>query len=268
MTLEEPAKIRTLLVDDEPLARRTLSLLLKNDPEITIIGECSNGFEAIEAIRRDRPDLLFLDIQMPEMDGFEVLKAAGPDFAAVIVFVTAYDQFAVKAFEAQALDYVLKPFDDERFEQAVKRAKSHIHHNRSADINRRLLEWMASHQATSPGSTEKPHYLQRLSVKSGGRIQFLKVTEIEWIEASDQYVLLHVAGRQHLLRDSLNRLETQLDPDQFFRVHRSALVNLDFVCELELNENGDGTIVLSNRTSIKLSRSRREKFEEALVRRS
>ncbi|MBI4751524.1 MAG: response regulator transcription factor [Acidobacteria bacterium] len=264
----EPAKIRTLLVDDEPLARRTLSLLLKDDPEITIIGECSNGFEAVKAIRRDRPDLLFLDIQMPEMNGFEVLEAAGPDLSSVIVFVTAYDQFAVKAFEAQALDYVLKPFDDERFEQAVKRAKSHIYQNRSADINRRLLEWLASQQMTSPPATEKALYLQRLSVKSGGRVHFLKVAEIEWIEASDQYVVLHVAGKQHLLRDSLNRLETQLDPDQFFRVHRSALVNLDFVRELELNENGDGTIVLSNRTSIKLSRSRREKFETALVRRS
>lgn len=268
MTRQTTQPIVTLLVDDEPLARRTLRTLLSQDPEIHIIGECSNGYEAVAALRQQQPDLLFLDIQMPEMNGFEVLETVGLEAIPTVVFVTAYDQFALRAFAVHALDYLLKPFDDERFAQALVRAKYQVRQQQSAAVTRNLLELLAEYRLQPGFKAEKPMYLQRLSVKSGGRVQFLKVAEIEWIEAADQYVVLHSGGKTHLLRESLAHLERQLDPDRFFRVHRSALVNLDFVVEMEPNENGDGTVFLRNRTPVKLSRTRRELFEVALLRRS
>ncbi|MCI0489404.1 MAG: LytTR family DNA-binding domain-containing protein [Blastocatellia bacterium] len=262
-------KIRALIVDDEPLARRTLRHLLKNDPEITVIAECRNGLEAVRAIRDHNPDLLFLDVQMPEMDGFEVLNEVGADLIPVTIFITAYDRYALKAFEVSAVDYLLKPFEDARFERALLRAKEYVLQRKDGRLNQRLaalLDHYTSRSQPPSGPVDKPKYLQRIAIKSGGRIYFLKVEEIDHIEAADQYVLFHVGAKSHLTRESLTSLEARLDPDRFFRSHRSTIVNLERVKELQPNAHGDSVIVLHDGTRLKLSRNRREEFQEALTR--
>ena len=235
------AKIRTAIVDDEPLARSNLLVLSGSDPEIEVVAQCGSGVEAVEAIRRLRPDLLFLDVQMPECDGFDVLEMLGKDLPRATIFVTAYDQYALRAFEAGALDYLLKPFDNARFELALNRAKQRIRMGENQPL-------------PSPP-------LERIVVKSAGEVCFLKTSEIDWIEAADYYACLHVGGKNHLLRRSMAELEEDLDPNMFCRVHRSSIVNLERVQGLKVAEDGEYEILLGNGTRIRLSRRYRKHLE-------
>ena len=237
-------KIRVLIVDDEPLARSNVAVVLRKDPEIEIIGECASGAEAIGEIRVAKPDLLFLDVQMPECDGFDVLEMLGHDLPIAVIFVTAYDQYALRAFEAGALDYLLKPFDNARFELALTRAKQRIR-DASRGENR----------------TRRP---ERVVVKSAGEVCFVKISDIDWIEAADYYACLHVGPRSHLLRRSLSDLESELDPNRFCRVHRSGIVNLDRVRSLRLHEDGEYEVLLETGARVRLSRRYRKPLEERL----
>jgi two-component system LytT family response regulator len=235
------AKIRTLVVDDEPLARSNLTVLLRTDPEIEIVGECGSGIEGLEHIRSQKPDLVFLDVQMPECDGFDVLELLGADLPPAIVFVTAYDQYALRAFEAGALDYLLKPFDNARFERALGRAKDRL---RQPQEGRRRND--------------------RLVIKRVGQVLFLKLSEIDWIEAADYYACLHVGAQSHLLRRSMNELDGELDPALFCRIHRSTIVNLDRVRGLKSGEDGEHEVLLENGTRLRLSRSYRKQLQSRL----
>lgn len=233
--------IRTLIVDDEPLARSNLRVLLRSDPQIEVIAECSSGVEAIQQIRRSKPDLLFLDVQMPECDGFDVLEQLGADQPKGIVFVTAHDQYALRAFEAGALDYLLKPFDNARFERALQRAKQNL-------------------QRTTESHTK----VERIIVKSAGQIVFVKYAEIDWIEAADYYSCLHVAAKSHLLRRSMAELENELDPSHFCRIHRSAIVNLSRVKSLRIGRDGEYEVLLETGDAVRLSRRYRAQLQQRL----
>ena len=236
-----PGKIRALIVDDEPLARSNLVVLLRTDPEIGIVSECSSGEEALSEIRVANPDLLFLDVQMPECDGFDVLELLGSNLPPAIVFVTAYDQYALRAFEAGALDYLLKPFDNARFELALNRAKQRIRLGRDR--------------------TKKP---ERVAIKNAGQVCFVKISEIDWIEAADYYACLHVGPKSHLLRRTLSDLEEDLDPDVFCRVHRSSIVNLERVRRLKLRPDGEHEVLLDNGATVRLSRRYRKHLQARL----
>ena len=253
-------KIKAIIVDDEPPARRNLRALLKNDADIELVRECGNGKDAVSQIRLLAPDLVFLDVQMPEMDGFAVLDALSGHPLPVVIFVTAYDQYALKAFEVSALDYLLKPFSDERFRKALQQAKQQIRRQDDGEFGRKMLALIGARDA----KPEAPRHLTRLLVKAGDRVLFLKTEEIDWIEADDNYVRLHAAGKTHLLRRTMNELEAALAPEQFARIHRSAIVNLDRVRELQPLFNGEALIVLLDGTELKLSRSRRESLEKQL----
>lgn len=257
-------KIKTLIVDDEPLARGNLRALLKDDPEIELIGECSNGYEAIDSINAHAPDLVFLDIQMPELSGFEVLEKIETGRCPAIIFVTAYDQYALKAFEVHALDYLLKPYDGARFEKALQQGKTHLKQYNLNELGHKLLDYLGMSQNKLSDKNWSKNYLTRLMIKSTSRTFFLKVDEVDWIEADNYYVKLHVGQKTHLLRETMNELETQLDPDRFLRTHRSIIVNLDRIKELHPHFNGDSVIVLHDGTQVKLSRSRREHLQERL----
>ena len=257
-------RIRTLIVDDEPLARRNLRALLKTDPEIEIIGEARSGPEAVRMIKSQSPALIFLDIQMPEMNGFEVLEHIAEDVLPAIVFVTAFDKYALQAFEVHALDYLLKPFDDARFEKALRQAKKQIEDREITELSRRLLDLLDERAAPQAARAKGERYLTRLMIKSAGRVTFLKTAAIDWIEADNYYAKLHTEKKSHLLRESLNDLEARLDPKQFARVHRSAIVNLDRVKELQTHFNGEQIVVLLDGTELKLSRSRREELQTKL----
>lgn len=238
-------KIRTLVVDDEPLARSNITVLLRLDPEIEIVGECGSGTEALAEIRSRKPDLVFLDVQMPECDGFDVAEQLGKDLPPAVVFVTAYDQFALRAFEAGALDYLLKPFDNARFDRALGRAKERITQSR-----------------------EFPAKTDRLVVKSTGQVAFIRIPDIDWIEAADYYASLHVGTKTHLLRRRMSELERDLDPSTFCRIHRSSIVNLNRVQGLETNEDGEYEVVLENGIRLRLSRRYRKEFRSRLENRS
>lgn len=270
MLSENKRPVRTLIVDDEPLARNSLRMLLSEDPEVSLVGECSHGRMAIDSIRKLKPDLVFLDIQMPEKTGFDVVEAVGVHEMPVVVFVTAYDQFALKAFQAQALDYLLKPFDDERFFAVLSRAKSRIMQTRLSRLSEQLLGLVAHFRGASPevvppADATPPAHLTRLLVKSGGKTILLKVEDIDWIEASDYYSSLHVGPRTHLLRETMASLEKRLDPRQFLRIHRSAIVNLDRVARLQPLDHGEYQVVLQDGTELKLSRGQKEKLNTLLM---
>ena len=258
------AKIKTLIIDDEPLARRNLRLLLEKDPQIEILEECRNGREAVKAINALSPDLIFLDIQMPEMDGFDVLARVGPEHIHAIIFVTAFDQYALKAFDVHALDYLLKPFDDERFLHALERAKTQIEAREIDRLSKRLLALLEGRESERKGAKEQTNYLTRLMVKVAGRVTLLKVEEIDFIEADGNYAKLHVGRKSHLLREKMNELEGRLDPAKFVRIHRSAIVNLDRIKEMHPHFNGDYIVVLEDGRQLRLSRTRRENLETRL----
>jgi two-component system LytT family response regulator len=256
-------KIKTLIVDDEPLARRNIRVLLKDDTDIEVVGEAGGGEAALELIRRHSPDLVFLDIQMPEMDGFGVLERIEAAQMPVVVFVTAFDRYALKAFEFHALDYLLKPFDDARFEKALRQAKQQIERRDIEELSRRLVALLEG-RGSERAAPSQPKYLTRLLVKSAGRVFFLKTDEIDYVTAEDYYVKLHVGRKNHLLRETMNDMESRLDPEKFVRVHRSSIVNLDRVRELQQLVNGDYTVVLHDGTQLRLSRTRRELLERLL----
>lgn len=247
-------KIKTLIVDDEPLARERLRTLLAEVNAIAIIGECANGREAVEAIQAQQPELLFLDVQMPELDGFGVLKQITAATMPVIIFVTAYDQYALRAFEVHALDYLLKPFDRTRFHQALQRARLQIEQAKGGEVNERLLLLLEDLRA-------EKQWLERLVIKSGGRIFFLKTDEIDWIEAAGNYVRLHVERETHLLRETIKNLESQLDPKKFLRINRSTLVRIDHIKELQSWFNGEHAVILQDGAQLTSSRGYREKLD-------
>ena len=257
-------KIRTLIVDDEPLARRNLRLLLEKDPQIEILEECRNGREAVKAINTLAPDLIFLDIQMPAMDGFDVLARVGPEHIHAIIFVTAFDQYALKAFDVHALDYLLKPFDDERFAHALERAKSQIQAREINNLSTQLLALLEERENDRKETKQRENYLKRLMIKVSGRVVLLKVDEIDFIEADGNYAKLHVGRKAHLLREKMHDLEGQLDPAAFVRIHRSIIVNLDRIREMHPHFNGDYTVVLQDGRQLRLSRSRREHLEKLI----
>lgn len=246
MSSKRTATIRALIVDDEPLARTIVRKMLERHNEVEILAECENGIEAIEQIESKKPDLVFLDVQMPEVDGFAVIRAVEPGCLPHIIFVTAYDRYALKAFEVHALDYLLKPFDEDRFEAALDRARIQIGSERNEDLGRRLLALVAERES-------RPEYLDRVIIKAGGRVIFLKTEEVDWIEAQGNYVALHTGKDKHLFRSSLNSLELQLDPKRFRRIHRSTIVNVDSIRELQSGFRGDYRVVLRNGAELKLS---------------
>ncbi|HKX27382.1 MAG TPA: LytTR family DNA-binding domain-containing protein [Blastocatellia bacterium] len=250
-------QIRTLIVDDEPLARKRLRELLKDDPEIQIVGECSNGSETIQAARDLAPELVFLDVQMPELDGLSVSEAIeGPD-RPTIIFVTAYDEYAVRAFEVRAIDYLLKPFDRARFAKALQRAKEQLREKKSTAVNQQLLDLLTELKT-------RPSYLERLVIKTNERVLVLKTDEIDWIEAEGNYVRIHFDKQSSLIRETLSHLASQLDPRKFPRIHRSRLVNIDRIQELQPWSHRDYRIILRNGTELALSRSYREQLCQLL----
>jgi len=250
-------KIRTLLVDDEPLARDRLRSLLGAEPDFEIVGECGDGHEAVQAIEHHQPDLVFLDIQMPELDGFGVLAALKTPRMPEVIFVTAYNQHAVRAFEVHALDYLLKPFDRERFQTTLGRARTRLAHARSGDLNQKLTALLAEMRP-------EPKTTDRLAIKTAGKVLFVKTPDIDWIEAADNYVNLHVGAESHLLRETMGALEARLDPSQFLRISRSTIVNLERVKELQPMFHGDYTVILRNGTRLSLSRNYRDKLQALL----
>ena len=248
-------KIRTLIVDDEPLARERVKRFLRDEKDVSIIGECGNGADAVKAIRSERPDLVFLDIQMPEKNGFEVIRSLDGKQLPTVVFVTAYDQYALQAFDVHALDYLLKPFNRDRFQRAVDRAREQIDDRRRGDLDERLTSLIENLK------TDKK-YLDRLVVKTVGRVFFLKTDEIDWIEAAGNYVRLHVGRESHMIRETMNGIETKLDPEKFIRIHRSTVVHIDRIKELHPMFSGDYAVMLRDGTELALSRNYRERFLE------
>jgi two-component system LytT family response regulator len=278
----ESAPVRVLVVDDEPLARRTLVLLLSADPQVEVVGEAGNGAIAVQMICDLAPDLVFLDVQMPEMDGFGVLRALDAERAPAVVFVTAFDEHAVRAFDANAADYLLKPFDDERFARALARAKGRVGDRRVRELAVRLagmlggapvppsiLPASAPPPPPAPAPSPEPEpqpaaYADRIVLRDAGRIMFVDTAAIDWIEAEDYVVRLHAGGATHLLREPLRDLERRLDPRRFFRIHRSTIVNLGSVKELQPYFHGDYVVILRDGTRLRLSRSRREQLQALL----
>jgi len=257
MTDAAQAPIRVLVVDDEPLAREKICGMAADDPEIRVVAECSNGAEAIEAVQAMRPDLILLDVQMPEVGGFAVLEALKDEWLPPVIFITAYDHYAVRAFEFHALDYLLKPFDRERFQTAIERAKRQIRRDSGARMDARILALLEEMRET-------PRYSERLVVKTGGRVFFLNTDEIDWVEAEGNYVSIHTGKKSYLLRETITSLESQLDPKEFVRIHRSAIVRLDRIKELQPWSHGEYHVLLQDGTRLTLSRSYREKLQAAL----
>lgn len=247
-------KIRALIVDDMLLARERVRDCLSLDSEIEIIGECKNGFEAIGVIRELKPDLVFLDVQMPGLGGFEVVEELGFDQMPIIVFVTAYDEFALNAFEANALDYVLKPFDDERFRRAVERAKREIKSASAGKAGNQLLRLIQDVK-------KEPKYLQRIMVKTVEQTILVPVREIYWISAAGNYLELHTVSATHLIRERISTFEKKLNPGEFARIHRSTIVNLNFIKELRPLFNGDHQVILNNGKQLNMSRTYYEKLQ-------
>jgi two-component system LytT family response regulator len=248
---------RVLIVDDEPLARRRIQRMLADEADMTVVGECADGASAVSAINDLSPDLVFLDVQMPEMDGLEVVRAIGPRRLPALVFVTAYDTYALQAFDAEALDYLLKPFDSLRFREALQRVR-----RRLAEQDRDQLSEQIRQLANRFGA--EPRYLERLVVKVQDRIILLNVDEVDWLEAAGNYVCVHVGRQSHIVRDTLVQFESRLDPRRFTRIHRSAMVNLDRIRELRPHWHGDYKIILQNGQVLPLSRRYREPLAERL----
>jgi len=257
--------IHTLIVDDEPAARNGIRHLLRTDPDVAVIAECRNGREAVQILRRDGADLVFLDVQMPDLDGFGVVREIGAAQMPVVVFVTAYDQYALRAFEVHALDYLLKPFSDERFHEALNRAKAQVRQGRLKELSDKFADLLEGREEAVPGGAAR--HLRRLVIKAGGRISLLPVRDVEWLEAEGDYVRLHVGKTSHVIRDTMKALEAQLDPTRFVRIHRSTIVNIERVKELQPMFKGEYVVVLFDGTELSLSRGYRDHLEAMLGRR-
>jgi two-component system LytT family response regulator len=263
------APIRVLIVDDEPAARAAIRTLLAAEHDVEVVGECADGGSALEAIGREEPDLLFLDVQMPEMDGFTVLQQLAPDALPAVVFVTAYDQYALRAFDVHAVDYLLKPFDDERFHQALRRAQQQVRQGQLGALSEQLLALLGSvgkEPAPAPGRSDGAGFLKRLVIKSGGRVTICPVRDVDWLEAEGDYVKIHVGRAWHLLRETMKHLEAQFDPARFIRIHRSTIVNVERIKELQPYFRGEYVVILHDGTELKLSRGYRARLEAALGR--
>lgn len=243
--------IRALIVDDEPLARQGLRLLLQNEPDVAVIGECANGAEALNFLQREKPSLMFLDVQMPKIDGFALVAALPPEKAPAIIFVTAYDRHAVKAFEVSAIDYLLKPVKPARFREALQRARQQLESRDATELNRRLQALL---EAAKPESI----YPSQLSVKNGERTVFVRVSEIDYIEAAANYVVLHVGQQNHILRETLTNLEARLSPKIFLRIHRSFVINMSQVSGVKPAVRGEYVLVLKNGKELPMTRGVRE----------
>jgi two-component system LytT family response regulator len=256
--------IKVLIVDDEPLARARVAELLHGDTDVDLVGECATGKQALEAIRRLAPDLVFLDVQMPEMGGFDVIRALEGGPVPVVVFVTAYDRYALDAFEVHALDYLLKPFSRSRFQSALRHAKARLGGSAPPEervVARRIEELLRS-------LDRRPRGIERLAVKADGKVVFLKTSDIDWIEATGKYMTIHVRGKTHLIRETMAELEEKLDCDRFLRIHRSCIVNVERVKELHPMFNGEYAVVLQDGTRLSSSRGYREKIQELIDRSS
>lgn len=268
------ARLRVLIVDDEPLARASIRGCLRHDPGVEIVGECSTASEAAASIRAVHPDLVFLDVQMPEGTGFDVVRAVGPDRMPLTVFVTAYDRYAIHAFRVEAIDYVLKPVDADRVEEAVRRARRRLRRERGGRLVARLESVVRRLEATeeqeeegvsAEGAAEGVEgYVRRLTVRSRDRVLLVPVDEVRWIEAADDYVYVHVGDRRYLIRQRIGDLEARLDPAFFIRIHRSTLVNLEAVRCFEKEFHGSYAAVLSDGTRLRVSRTRKQHVESVL----
>ncbi len=252
--MKVPASLRCLIVDDEPLARERLRDLLADECDVEIAAECPDGRKAVAAILKLEPDLVFLDVQMPGLDGFGVLEALAPESIPAVIFVTAYDQYALRAFDAQALDYLLKPFDRERFQRALGRARDQLRKRRSGSLEPRLLALLEQLAQRKP-------YLERLVIKASGRVYFLRTEEVDWIEAEGNYVRLCAHKEVHLLRETMNHLESRLDPQRFLRIHRSTIVNIERIKELHPWFKGEHIVILRDGTRLTLGRAYRDRLK-------
>jgi two-component system, LytTR family, response regulator len=248
-------KIRALIVDDELMTRQRLRRYLRTEHDIEILVDCVNGADAVEAITQTQPDIVFLDVQMPEKDGFEVISEIGVEAMPIVIFVTAHDEFAIRAFESQALDYLLKPFSEARLQQALRRARGLL--ERRDSVPNQLANLLSHLTNSRPSSS-------RLAVKSNGRVLFLRVEEIDWIEAVGDYVNLHVGPEAHLLRARMSDMEKKLGGGRFFRIHRSSIVNLDRVKEFRPIHSGESVVVLRNGVKLTASRACAQKLQQAL----
>ncbi|MFZ1700418.1 MAG: LytTR family DNA-binding domain-containing protein [Pyrinomonadaceae bacterium] len=249
--------IRALIVDDEPPARAVIRKMLADDRDIAIVGECSNGREALAQITEFRPNLLFLDIEMPEMDGFALLDALDGPRIPVVIFVTAYDRYAVKAFDVSAVDYLLKPYDHDRLAVALDRAKANLREKTDEDRSDQLINLLRN-------LTARENLLDRFVIKNNGRVVLVPVEDIDWIEACGNYVVLHTVGAKHIVRETMKQTEIRLDPKLFIRIHRSTIVNLARIKELQVHFNEEHLVILKNGKELTLSRRYREKLSEKL----
>lgn len=252
------SNFKILIVDDERLSRRRIRRLLSLEADCEVVGECANGKEALTALRETPPDILYLDVQMPELDGFEVLSAL-QEIRPLIIFTSAYDDYALRAFEVHAFDYLLKPFDGRRFLESLKRAKARVEQGRSGNSDNHRLFELFENLAKPRKSPD------RIAVKNNGRVVFIRLDEIDWFEASDNYVCLHCGRETHVVRETMNELEARLDPGQFLRVHRSSIVNLDRIRELQPWFRGDYRVILRDGTELTLTKNHREKLESRLL---
>ena len=253
-------KYTVLIIDDEPLARRGVRARLKPFSDFVILEDCEDGVAGIKAIRRHNPDLVFLDVQMPGLSGFDMLKRLPKNRRPFIIFLTAYDEYALRAFDAHALDYLLKPIDGERFAEAIDRARRQLKFEIADSIEERLRDLIAEQTANKRPS----RYVERFTIRSGSRITFVPVDEIDWIEAVGDYAALHVGNKNTLLRETLNALETRLDPEKFVRIHRSAIVQVSRICELRTLPNRELRIRLTGGAELKVSRTYRDRLDRWL----
>jgi two-component system LytT family response regulator len=259
MTDVQPVKTRVLIADDEPLGRARLRMLLAEEPWLEVVAECADGRATIAAIEKFSPELVFLDVQMPGGSGFDVIDAVGAGRMPFVIFVTAFDRYALRAFDVHALDYLLKPFDRDRFRDALARARERIERHSNGDLERRLLALVND---LKPGNQP----LERFVIKSSGRVFFLRAEDIEWIEAAGNYVKLHVGAETHVFRETMNSLEARLNPSTFFRIHRSHIVNIERVRELQPWFNGEYVVFLTSGARLTLSRGYREKLQDRIGR--
>jgi two-component system LytT family response regulator len=246
--------VRTIIADDERLARQKLLILLESEPLVKVVAECQDGRQAVSAIRSFQPDMLLLDIQMPDLDGFQVLSEIPPDEMPVVIFTSAYDQYAIRAFEANALDYLLKPFDQERLHHAVERARSELRKERDREITHRILNLLSQVRSVAPAAAEKD---SRLVIKANGRVVFLDLDNIEWVEAAANYVRLNVGKESYLFRETISRISERLDANHFVRIHRSTIVNVRKIKELIPVNSGEYVVVLKSGRELSCSRGYR-----------
>lgn len=262
-------------MDDEALARKALRVMIADDPEMEVISECRSGREAVTAIREQSPDIVFIDIQMPEMDGFQVIEEIGVKEMPVTVFVTAYDKYALRAFDAHALDYLLKPFDYDRFDNALQRAKTQVRRQKLGEMRESFLAVLkdmkpASAESSSKKESRKPlepdaeGSIDRVVIKSGGRIYFLKIEEIDWVEGAGDYLSLHAGGQTHLIRETMGNFHSKLNPKNFLRIHRSTIINIERVKDIRPLSKGEYVITLTSGVRLNSSRGYRRALQELL----